>query len=166
MEASGHGFTQSRRATAEVSNLSKRSWGGSTGLENLVLVVEDDNGLREALEFIFKSERLRAMTAADGMAGLALIRKHRPKVVLLDMYLPHMSGFEVLDEIRNDPVLHNIYVIAVTGMAEDAEELKEMKGKADVIISKPLDEAYVIDLVHSIFEETDDGGLRRHLGGS
>jgi len=142
----------------------RRTWGGS-GLENLVVIIEDDTNLRETLEYIFRAEHIRAMAAADGMAGLALIRKHRPKVVLLDMYLPHMSGFELIDEIRSDPMLENIVVVAVTGMAEDSEDLLEMKGKADVIMSKPFDEASVLNLVHSAFEETEEIGLRRHLNG-
>src|SRR5262245_49098821 len=102
--------------------MQKRTWGGS-GLENLVVVIEDDRSLRETIDFILRAERIRAMLAPDGMAGLALIRKHRPKVVLLDMYLPHMSGFELLDDIRNDPILENIFVVAVTGMAENTQDL-------------------------------------------
>ena len=101
------------------------------------------------------------------MAGLALIRKHRPKVVLLDMYLPHMSGFELLDDLRSDPILEHIFVIAITGMAEDSEELGEMKGKADVIMSKPIDDERLITLIRTAFADTDvSAGLRRHLDGA
>jgi CheY-like chemotaxis protein len=136
-------------------------------LENLVVVIEDDRNLRETIGFILKEERIRTMPAADGMSGLAMIRRHRPKVVLLDMYLPHMSGFELLDDLRNDPILEHIFVIAVTGMAEDSEELGAMRGKADVIMSKPLDEDRLLKLIRNAFEETDDAsGLRRHLDGT
>ena len=146
--------------------MQRRTWGGS-GLENLVVVIEDDRNLRETVDFILRAERIRSMLAPDGMAGLALIRKHRPKVVLLDMYLPHMSGFELLDDLRSDPILEHIFVIAITGMAEDSEELGEMKGKADVIMSKPIDDERLIELIRTAFADTDvSAGLRRHLDGA
>ena len=146
--------------------MQRRTWGGS-GLENLVVVIEDDRSLRESFDFILRAERIRSMLAPDGMAGLALIRRHRPKVVMLDMYLPHMSGFELLDDLRSDPILEHIFVIAITGMAEDSEELGEMKGKADVIMSKPIDEERLIGLIRTAFADTDvSAGLRRHLDGA
>ena len=136
-------------------------------MENFVVVIEDDRNLRETIAFILKEQRIRTMLAGDGMAGLAMIRKHRPKVVLLDMYLPHMSGFELLDDVRNDPILEHVFVVAVTGMAEDSEDLRDMKGKANVIMSKPLDEDRLVELIRTAFEENDDAsGLRRHLDGT
>jgi DNA-binding response OmpR family regulator len=126
----------------------------SGGLTNVVVVVEDDDSLRENLEYLLKAERVRVFTAPDGMAGLALIRRHRPKVVLLDMYVPHMSGFEVLDDLRRDPLLSNIFTIAMTGMADDDNDLKLMKGKADVILPKPLDSRYLMELVEAAFTHT------------
>jgi DNA-binding response OmpR family regulator len=146
--------------------VTRRAWGG-TELANLVVVIEDDANLRSNVDFLLKAERIRSMTASDGRTGFALIRKHRPKVVILDMYLPHMSGFEVIDEIRSDPLLQNVFVVAVTGMADDADDLREMKGKADVIMGKPLDESHMIDLIRVAFENEDSAsGLRRHLDGT
>jgi two-component system cell cycle response regulator DivK len=139
----------------------KRSWGGA-GNDNVVLIIEDDVNLRENIEFLLKAERIRTMSASNGMSGLALIRRHRPKVVILDMYLPHMSGFEVLDDIRKDPLLEGIFVIAVTAMASDPDDLRMMKGQADVIMSKPINDAYMLELIEAAFAHNDTTGLRRH----
>jgi CheY-like chemotaxis protein len=142
--------------------MGKHSWGGS-GLTNHVVLLEDEINLRQNLEFLLKAERIRPFVAADGMSGLALIRKHRPKVVELDMYLPHMSGFEVIDDIRRDPVLANIFVIAMTGMADDPDDLRRMKGRADVIMPKPVDEDYMLELIRAAFAADQSSGLRRHV---
>ena len=139
-----------------------KRWGG-TDLTNVVVVLEDEINLRQNLEYLLKAERLRAMVAADGMAGLALIRKHRPKVVVLDMYLPHMSGFEVIDDLRGDPILEGIFVIAMTGMADDPEDLRRLKGRADVIMPKPIDEDYLLELVRAAFKTDTSSSLRRHV---
>ena len=143
-----------------------RDWGG-TGLENLVVIVEDDANLRDNLVYLLKAERIRAIAAPDGMAGQALIRKHRPKVVLIDMYLPHKSGFEVIDDLRGDPILEHIFVIGTSGMAENAEELADMKGRADMMLPKPIDDRSLIDTIRKVFNGSNDTpGLRRHLGGA
>jgi DNA-binding response OmpR family regulator len=139
-----------------------KRWGG-TGLTNLVVVLEDEVNLRQNLEYLLKAERFRTMLAPDGMAGLALIRRHLPKVVVLDMYLPHMSGFEVIDDLRGDPILENIFVIAMTGMADDPDDLRRLKGRADVIMPKPLDEDYLIQLIRAAFKNDQSSGLRRHV---
>ncbi len=145
--------------------LGDRTWGGS-GLDNLVVIIEDDGRAAEAIAYILNQERIRALTALDGMNGIALVRKHRPKVVIVDMFLPHMSGFELIDEIRDDPVLEQIFIIAVTGMATDEEDLRDMRGRADVILAKPVDDRTLIELVRRGFAAVDDEpGLRRHIGG-
>ena len=130
---------------------------GGTSLQNLVVLIEDDDSLRSALEFVLKAERIRYLSTGDGMSGYALIRKARPKVVILDMYVPHRSGFEILDDLRADPVLESVFVIAITGMAEDEEELRAMKGSADVILSKPLDEEWLLQLVRQGLEQVRPG---------
>jgi DNA-binding response OmpR family regulator len=130
-----------------------RKRGPAADLDNVVVVIEDDDHLRENLGYLFKREGIRALFAADGRSGLALIRRHRPKVAVLDVYVPHMSGFEVIDELRRDILLAKVFVVAITGMADDADELRALRGAADTILTKPLNEDYLIDIIRAGFAD-------------
>jgi len=133
-----------------------------SGFDSLVLIIEDDSSLRNNLAYLFEAEHMCAMTAADGMSGLALMRQYRPRVVIVDMYLPHVSGFELVDDLRSDPTLEGVFVIAITGMAEDEEDLRGMRGSADLIMAKPLDERRLLDLVRAaLATDPQPSGLRR-----
>lgn len=133
-----------------------------SGFDSVVLIVEDDSSLRNNLAYLFEAEHVRAITAADGMSGLALMRQYRPRVVIIDMYLPHISGFELVDDLRADPTLEGVFVIAITGMAQDEEDLRGMRGRADLIMAKPLDERRLLDLVHAaLATDPHASGLRR-----
>ena len=141
----------------------QRRFSGRAGLDDVVVLIEDDKGLRDDLSYLFEAERIRFVAAADGISGLAAVRQQAPKVLILDMYVPHYSGFEIADQIRADSALKGMFIIAITGMAEDEEDLRAMKGSADMIMSKPIDERRLLDLVHAALahEESTDG-LRRH----
>lgn len=133
------------------------------GLDNLVVLVEDDKHLREVLGYLFQAERIRFVAAADGMNGMAATRRHRPKVLVVDMYMPHLSGFEIITEIRGDSRLDGMFIIAITGMAGDEEELREMKARADIIMAKPIDEHRLLELVHAALAHGEQtAGHERH----
>lgn len=82
-------------------------------MEKIVLV-DDDPDICRLAETRLRAAGFRVFTAADGNAGLQLIRAERPRVVLLDLMLPRMHGFAVCQAIRNDPTLHGIQVIVIS----------------------------------------------------
>ena len=127
----------------------QRGTAAAVGLDKLVVVIEDDKHLRDVIDYLFRQERIRFVSAADGMSGLAAVREHRPKVLVVDLYLPHFSGFEIISEIRGDSRFQGMFIIAITGMAEDATDLRGMKQQADVIVPKPIDDRRLLDLVHA-----------------
>jgi len=146
-----------------VSRYSQRRHTGRPGLDDIVVLIEDDKGLRDDLAYLFEAEHIRFAAAADGMTGIAAIHQHQPKVVILDIYVPHYSGFEIVDEIRSDPNLQGTFIIAITGMAEDQEDLEAMKGRADMILAKPIDERRLLDFVHAaLIPHESNTGLRGH----
>jgi CheY-like chemotaxis protein len=89
-----------------------------------VLVIDDDRGFCQLIERTLhaSSSRYRVRQAYDGWDGLANMRRHRPDVVLLDLFMPDLDGFQVLEEMRRDPALDGVEVILVTAadLAEDA----------------------------------------------
>lgn len=93
-----------------------------------VLIVEDDVFLRKILATKFGKEGFDVRVAADGSEALALMRQKRPSLLLLDLILPKVSGFEVLTEMRTDSKLKDLPVIVLTnlGQEEDQERTAEL----------------------------------------
>jgi DNA-binding response OmpR family regulator len=145
------------------NGFSRRKWGG--GLDDLVVFVEDDEKCRESLAYLIKAARIPLETASDGLSASTLIRHRRPKVVVIDMYLPHRSGFEVVETLRADPILKEIFVIGLTGMAGDYDELDRvrLKCQADIVFPKPVNEETLIASIRGRIERRETRGLRRHL---
>lgn len=86
-----------------------------------VLLVEDDNNLREIFEMRLQAEGYQTLTAADGEEGLAVAMKEKPDLIIADVMMPKLSGFEMLETLRASPEMKNTKVIMMTalGQAED-----------------------------------------------
>ena len=129
-----------------------------------VCVVEDSREVGEALSYLRRHARFNVATAPDGVVGLETIRKIKPKIAIVDLFLPHVSGFELCDTIRKDPRLQEMFIIALTGMAQDDEDMAEMQGSADICLRKPVDDDLLIEIVATALAEMNsEPGLRRHL---
>jgi CheY-like chemotaxis protein len=106
-----------------------------------VLVVEDDPSTRELLSAALGKRQFEVLTAGDGKRGLAMAREERPGLILLDLRLPSMDGFEVLQVLKRDPETAAIPVIAMTGsegLKVGARARVLALGAAD-FVTKPFD---------------------------
>ncbi len=112
--------------------------GGEAPARPLVLIVEDHVDLRSFLSGELGGQ-YRIVTAADGAAGLEAARSHVPDLVISDVMMPKMDGFELLARLKSDPATDHVPVILLTAKA-DAESRKEgLRTGADDYLSKPLD---------------------------
>ncbi len=86
-----------------------------------VLLVEDDNNLREIFEMRLQAEGYQTLTASDGEEALVVALKEKPELIIADIMMPKMSGFEMLETLRAAPDTNNIKVVMMTalGQAED-----------------------------------------------
>ena len=102
-----------------------------------ILVIEDQEDNRQILRDLLTSADFEVIEAVDGEAGLAAVAAHRPDLVLMDIQLPGVDGYEATRRIKADAGLRAIPVIAVTsyGLAGDAE--KARAAGCDDYISKP-----------------------------
>jgi DNA-binding response OmpR family regulator len=140
----------------------RRSWGAR--LNDAVVLIDDSAQVLDTLGQVLREAHCDVHSAVDGMAGLALVRRLRPKVVILDLFLPHMSGYEVMDAIRADSSLAGTFIIVITAMARDEQELLEMGTKADLCLPKPVQPEALVCAVRSINATRDTSpGLRKHL---
>jgi two-component system cell cycle response regulator DivK len=102
-----------------------------------VLVVEDQEDNRQILRDLLTSADFEVIEAVDGEAGLVAAANHRPDLILMDIQLPGLDGYEATRRIKADAALRAIPVIAVTsyGLAGDAD--KALAAGCDAYISKP-----------------------------
>ncbi len=87
-----------------------------------IVIVEDEDALRTMYKLKLEMEHYTVLEASNGQAGLDLVRKEKPDLVLLDILMPGMGGFEVLETLKKDtdPAISSIPVVLLTNLAEDA----------------------------------------------
>lgn len=104
-----------------------------------VLVVEDEDNIAIALEFLITREGYGHDRVASGAEALPRIRDTRPDLVLLDVMLPEVSGYEICEGIRTDPALAQVKVLMMTARGSAIERKRGMELGADGFISKPFE---------------------------
>jgi CheY-like chemotaxis protein len=103
-----------------------------------VLVVDDDPVVRLLLETTIQGGPYRVLTASDGDEALATARRIHPTVILLDVSMPKLDGFEVCQRIKNDPVTKDITVIMITAKAQADDRARGQAVGVDAYITKPF----------------------------
>jgi DNA-binding response OmpR family regulator len=120
-----------------------------------VLIVEDDKFLRELLVRKLKTEGLEVSVAIEGKEALKKIREEFPQLVLLDLILPGLDGFEVLKEMRKNPVMTKIPVIILSNLGQKEEVEKGMRlGANDYLIKAHFTPKEIIDKVKRLLKES------------
>jgi PleD family two-component response regulator len=104
-----------------------------------ILVVEDDSGTAEFLSSLLAPENYQVTTAEDGASGLLRAQRDRPDLILLDVLLPGMNGFEVCQRLRQDPATAAIPIILLTALGETKDKITGLKLGADDYVPKPFD---------------------------
>jgi putative two-component system response regulator len=104
-----------------------------------ILIVDDEFAGRQTLESVLDGEGYELYMAENGIQALEQARIHLPDVILLDIMMPGMTGFEVCQRIRNDPQLAEIPIIVLTALDDRQSMLEALKAGADDFITKPFD---------------------------
>jgi len=93
-----------------------------------ILVVEDESALQKAMSDVLTQEGFEVVSALDGEAGLRLAQEKKPNLILLDLILPKMNGFEVLEALKKDATTRSIPVIVLTNL----EDMKNIQKAVDL----------------------------------
>ena len=104
-----------------------------------VLVVEDDDSIATALEYVIDREGLDQSRVAHGGEALERIRSFRPHLVLLDVMLPEVSGFEICRSVRSDGSLSGVKILMMTARGSANERRKGLELGADGFVTKPFE---------------------------
>ncbi|HEY0582264.1 MAG TPA: response regulator, partial [Chloroflexota bacterium] len=101
-----------------------------------VLVVDDDPALRDVLGSLLSEDGWRVTTASDGEAALAAIGREKPTAMVLDLMMPRVDGFEVLQQLRAEPTTRDLPVIVVTAKDLSDEDRERLARCAERVIHK------------------------------
>src|ERR1051325_11505453 len=83
-----------------------------------ILVIDDEPYILRSLSYLLQREGYRVETAANGEEGLPRVRSLRPPLVFLDIMMPHMNGYEVCEQVKQDPNLEGTYVIMLSAKGQ------------------------------------------------
>jgi DNA-binding response OmpR family regulator len=121
--------------------------------DRLVMIVDDDESVRDLLEFVVKKEGFRVETAADGEEGLNKIQSMLPDLILLDLMLPRYGGFEVLRQLQSGETA-KIPIIIITGRYTDRTTAEMIRQESNVMdfMEKPLKPAVLALSLHKILK--------------
>ena len=120
-----------------------------------VLIVEDDPNIRELLQMYLEKDGYAVTLAADGGQGLEKFRTIHPDLVLLDIMMPVLDGWEVCKAIRAES---NTPVIMLTAKAETTDKVTGLKAGADDYVTKPFEMKELLARIEAVLRRTDRGG--------
>ncbi|MGE0550432.1 MAG: response regulator [Kofleriaceae bacterium] len=107
-------------------------------MDRRVVIIEDERDVSRLLEFNLKSAGFTVNSEATGAGGLAAVREHGPDVVVLDLMLPDMSGYDVCKQLRADPTVAEVGVLMLTAKGEPEDRILGLEVGADDYVVKPF----------------------------
>lgn len=118
-----------------------------------VLIVDDEPNIVISLEFLMKQQGYETATAVDGRAALSEADRFRPNLVLLDITLPELDGFQVCEQLRAERG-SDMGIIMLTARGREAEVAKGLALGADAYVTKPFSTRDLVDTVHELLGTT------------
>jgi CheY-like chemotaxis protein len=134
-----------------------QSCGSGTDRRQSILIVDDDRSQVEALSLRLQRQGFTTVLAHEGRHGLSLAREHRPDLVLLDLRLPDLDGFEVCGELVDSPETCHIPIIIVSGSDRPDVVRSARAAGCEYFIGKPYDPNALLTLIqHALRRGMDD----------
>jgi DNA-binding response OmpR family regulator len=126
--------------------------------EKHILVIEDEDNIAIALDYLISREGYGRDRLATGAGAVARIRETRPDLVLLDVMLPEVSGYEICQQVRMEPELAGVKILMMTARGSAMERRKGLALGADGFISKPFELKELRDEVRRLLQGGGTGG--------
>lgn len=118
---------------------------------NTVLLVDDNAQNLELLEIYMEElEDARIVSAVNGLEALEKVAEYSPDLILMDIMMPKMSGFEVCKRLKNNPATRDIIIVMVTALNETGDVERAAECGADDYVAKPIDRRALLALVRNL----------------
>ena len=132
-------------------------------MSELVMVIEDEKEIRDLVRYNLEKAGYRVAAAADGEEGLRQLFAARPDALVLDLMLPGMNGLEILREVRQEPVTHDLPVLVLTARSAEMDKLLGFEHGADDYLTKPFSPRELVARVKALVRRASPSGLSRAL---
>ena len=130
-------------------------------MKEKILIVDDDETMVNLLATILEIEGFTAWKALDGQSALDSISRELPDLVLLDIMMPGIDGFEVLARLRSDPRTEELPVIMLTARSDDRDIFEGWKKGADEYVTKPFDPMKLIEVIRGVLRSSHEERLEK-----
>ena len=122
-------------------------------MKGKILLIEDNEQNRYLTTFLLEKHDYEVISASDGEQGIELANRLPPHLILLDIQLPSMDGYAVARELRNNPALKGIPIVAVTSYAMSGDREKTIAAGCNGYVEKPINpETFVTEIEHYLEE--------------
>lgn len=121
-----------------------------------ILAVDDERSIVRLIQINLERQGFQVITAYDGKEALLKLEAEKPDLVVLDVMMPYMDGFEVLQNIRKNTATRDLPVIMLTAKAQDSDVFKGYSGGADLYLTKPFNPLELVTFVKRIFSSGGD----------
>lgn len=134
-------------------------WAGNPSMPPLkILVCDDERHIVRLIQVNLEKQGYQVVTAYDGKEGLEKVQSEKPDLMVLDVMMPYMDGFEVLKALRRDAATETLPVIMLTAKAQDKDVFEGYHYGADMYLTKPFNPMELVAFVKRITQGGDDSG--------
>ncbi|MCP4070430.1 MAG: response regulator [Hyphomicrobiales bacterium] len=119
-----------------------------------ILIVDDEPNIVISLEYIMKNAGFNVVVAYDGEEALEKVKENVPDLVILDVMMPKLDGFEVCKRIRENPAWKSVRIVMLTAKGRDSEREKGLSFGADDYLTKPFSTRDILQRVKEILAQT------------
>jgi len=123
-----------------------------------ILVVDDERHIVRLVQVNLERAGHQVVSAFDGMEALKKVESEKPDLIVLDVMMPRMDGFEVLKRLKAGEKTKDIPVVMLTAKAQDADVFRGWASGVDCYLTKPFNPVELLTFVKRIFESYDEGG--------
>jgi len=125
-------------------------------MSKTILIVDDEAYIVTSLEYVMQSAGFEVAVAYDGEEALEKVAETAPALVILDLMMPKLDGFEVCERIRQNPLWKDIRIIILTAKGRDIERKKGMSLGADDYMTKPFSTRDILNRVKELLAESEN----------
>lgn len=122
-----------------------------------ILVVDDERHIVRLVQVNLEKVGYQVVTAYDGVEALEQVAKEKPDMIILDVMMPRMDGFEVLKKLQSDAATREIPVIMLTAKAQDADIFRGWSSGVSSYLTKPFNPRELLTFVERIFQSLEQG---------
>ncbi|MEL7220014.1 MAG: response regulator [Bacteroidota bacterium] len=117
-----------------------------------ILLVDDEPNILRALKFLFSQKGFHVLTASNGTEGIIKARTHKPNIIILDVMMPGMDGFEVAKLVRKEKSLHHCTIVFLTAKGTNQDQAQGYANGGEIYLTKPFDNQELVNIVMEVFE--------------